>query len=167
MRFLVDAQLPLALAHCLAAAGHEAEHVAEAGLAATRPFGTMPCAPAASSSRKTPILRAGHFSARAVRESSGLDCGTHVSANCSFGSKQCFRESPKHWSRASHRDCMNPLFTYAGPSAPLVLARRLCGGRSHETIQRKDTRLGERRLDPFDLPRGWYFDIQRWPQRPK
>jgi predicted nuclease of predicted toxin-antitoxin system len=32
MRFLVDAQLPPALARCLAAAGHEAEHVAEAGL---------------------------------------------------------------------------------------------------------------------------------------
>jgi predicted nuclease of predicted toxin-antitoxin system len=32
MRFLVDAQLPPALARWLAAAGHEAEHVADVGL---------------------------------------------------------------------------------------------------------------------------------------
>lgn len=34
MRFLVDAQLPPALARFLAAAGHEAEHVADLGLMA-------------------------------------------------------------------------------------------------------------------------------------
>ena len=33
MRFLVDAQLPPALARCLAAQGHEAEHVSDCGLA--------------------------------------------------------------------------------------------------------------------------------------
>jgi len=32
MRFLVDAQLPPALAHRLAAMGHEAEHVADRGM---------------------------------------------------------------------------------------------------------------------------------------
>ena len=34
MRFLVDAQLPPALARMLAAHGHEAEHVADRGMAA-------------------------------------------------------------------------------------------------------------------------------------
>jgi predicted nuclease of predicted toxin-antitoxin system len=34
MRFLVDAQLPPALARMLAAHGHEAEHVADIGMAA-------------------------------------------------------------------------------------------------------------------------------------
>lgn len=36
MRFLIDAQLPPALARWLAAAGHEAEHVADIGLASAQ-----------------------------------------------------------------------------------------------------------------------------------
>jgi predicted nuclease of predicted toxin-antitoxin system len=36
MRFLVDAQLPPALARWLVSAGHEAEHVADVGLGAAR-----------------------------------------------------------------------------------------------------------------------------------
>jgi predicted nuclease of predicted toxin-antitoxin system len=36
MRFLVDAQLPPALARWLVAAGHEAEHVADRGMQAAR-----------------------------------------------------------------------------------------------------------------------------------
>jgi predicted nuclease of predicted toxin-antitoxin system len=36
MRFLIDAQLPPALARWLSSAGHDAEHVADIGLAGAR-----------------------------------------------------------------------------------------------------------------------------------
>lgn len=44
MRFLVDAQLPPALARWLAAAGHEAEHVADLGLAGASDLEVWDCA---------------------------------------------------------------------------------------------------------------------------
>jgi predicted nuclease of predicted toxin-antitoxin system len=103
MRFLVDAQLPPALARCLAAAGHEAEHVAEAGLGDAQDEAIWEHAVRAGS---VIVSKDSDFAGRTILGQGGppvvwISCGTRARANCSFGSKRCFRESLKHWSGES------------------------------------------------------------------
>ena len=85
MRFLVDAQLPPALARYLAAGGQEAEHVADIGLGGAKDQAIWEyAARVGSSSRKMRILLNERFSARADRLWSGSDCRTRESASFCF-----------------------------------------------------------------------------------
>jgi predicted nuclease of predicted toxin-antitoxin system len=104
MRFLVDAQLPQALARRLAAEGHDAEHVADLGLGAAQDTAVWDYA-----------LRTGaiivskdeDFAQRRILKDDGpsvvwSDCGTHPSVNYWFGSKACCQKFCAPWSVAKH-----------------------------------------------------------------
>ena len=102
MRFLVDAQLPPALARWLSANGHEAAHVGDLGMQAASDADIWDHALASSTAI---VTKDEDFAQRKVLIDNGpvgYDCRTHVAAICSPGSRRCCRMLWQRW-RAAKR----------------------------------------------------------------
>lgn len=105
MKFVVDAQLPPALAQLLVDKRHDAEHVADIGCATqtTPPYGITPWRTKQSLSPKTKTFRTGR--AKAPREqhppSFGYASATPVAGLCFSGSNRCYFRSKGDLNRAS------------------------------------------------------------------
>ncbi len=98
MRFLVDAQLPPALARWLAANGHETDHVGDIGMQAAS---DAAIAHALASSAAI-ITKDEDFARRKVLAQNGavvvwIACRTREAAICSSGSRQYCRMSWRRW----------------------------------------------------------------------
>ncbi len=104
MRFIIDAQLPPALARLLAALGHEAEHVADKLMASASDREIWDLALSASA---VIVTKDEDFAHRKVLQTGGLlssGSGVRIRAggNCLHGSRRCCRISSRLSSAARH-----------------------------------------------------------------